>query len=80
MSTILFLTAHSGFSSHSCVLSVGQQLADSYRATYPQHKIIHFDLYDLQVPEINSETIKEGLQTVFQKTTQEQSDLIPCLM
>ncbi len=57
MSTVLYITAHPGNAEASFSLGVGEQFVQAYQAANPQDKIVHVDLYNRTIPQIDGDVL-----------------------
>ncbi|QYR21570.1 FMN-dependent NADH-azoreductase [Paenibacillus sp. sptzw28] len=55
MATVLYVTAHPLDSSNSYSLAVGSEFVEAYRSANPSDEVIHLDLYNLHIPQIDNE-------------------------
>ncbi|MDQ1234151.1 FMN-dependent NADH-azoreductase [Paenibacillus sp. SORGH_AS306] len=53
MSTVLYITAHPGHLDASYSLSVGEQFIQAYKETNPEDEVVHVDLYQRDIPQID---------------------------
>ncbi|MFC9708992.1 FMN-dependent NADH-azoreductase [Paenibacillus sp. NPDC056933] len=55
MSTLLYITAHPGNPEASYSLSVGEQFVQAYQESNPGDKVVHVDLYERDIPQIDAD-------------------------
>lgn len=57
MATVLYITANPGNVEASFSLGVGEQFVQAYQAANPQDKVIHVDLYNRTIPQIDGDVL-----------------------
>ncbi|MET3196817.1 FMN-dependent NADH-azoreductase [Bacillus sp. OAE603] len=55
MATVLYITAHPHDKTTSYSMAVGSAFIDSYKASHPDDQVVHIDLYNEQIPNIDAE-------------------------
>jgi FMN-dependent NADH-azoreductase len=55
MATVLYITAHPLSETQSYSLAVGKAFLDSYKEANPEDEIIHLDLYNMEIPQIDAD-------------------------
>ncbi|XEC97712.1 FMN-dependent NADH-azoreductase [Paenibacillus tarimensis] len=57
MATVLYVTAHPGNPEASFSLSVGNEFVEAYRKANPGDEIVHVDLFNQNIPQIDAEVL-----------------------
>lgn len=55
MATVLYVTAHPFDHNASFSMAVGKEFIDAYKEAHPQDEVVHLDLYQLVIPQIDAE-------------------------
>ncbi|TDM12737.1 FMN-dependent NADH-azoreductase [Macrococcus lamae] len=55
MTQVLYITAHPNDETTSFSMAAGQSFINSYKATNPDHEVVHIDLYDTFIPLIDKD-------------------------
>lgn len=55
VATVLYVTAHPLDSNNSYSLAVGSEFVEAYRSANPSDEVVHLDLYNLNIPQIDNE-------------------------
>lgn len=55
MATVLYITAHPLDHNNSFSLAVGKEFIDGYKKANPGDEIVHLDLYNIEIPQIDAE-------------------------
>ncbi|MFC6227811.1 NAD(P)H-dependent oxidoreductase [Paenibacillus allorhizosphaerae] len=55
MATVLYITAHPHDHEHSYSMAVGKQFVQAYRSANPGDEVIHLDLYEMDIPQLDAD-------------------------
>ncbi|MFE5320859.1 NAD(P)H-dependent oxidoreductase [Paenibacillus sp. NPDC056579] len=55
MTTVLFITAHPHDHNISQSMAVGREFVQSYRSSNPNDEVIHLDLYQMDIPQLDAD-------------------------
>ncbi|MDR9856041.1 FMN-dependent NADH-azoreductase [Paenibacillus sp. VCA1] len=58
MATVLYITAHPLDSQSSYSLAVGEEFIEAYRQANPTDEVIHLDLYQEDIPQIDADVLR----------------------
>lgn len=58
MATVLYITAHPLDSQSSFSLAVGEKFIEAYREANPTDEVIHLDLYQEDIPQIDADVLR----------------------